>query len=145
MHVILACIVGQPNFFGISASMSTVDVWPNRGWTPIFSQFGSRLTTSRRLRKSEGRSELALPGDLRSLRDMVKRLPNWLKIGVQAGVGPNFTVELEADILLKICHALIKQSSQNISLAFFVNNRRGEFSVLSSDALCLSIVLISPF
>ena len=27
---------------------------------------------------------------------MVKRLPNWLKIGPQAGFGPNFTVELEA-------------------------------------------------
>ena len=24
---------------------------------------------------------------------MVKRLPNWLKIGLQAGFGPNFTVE----------------------------------------------------
>ena len=71
---------------------------PNPAWTPIFSQFGSRLTTSRRLRRSDGRSELALPGDLRSLRDVVKRLPNWLKIGVQAGFGPNFTVELEAEI-----------------------------------------------
>ena len=29
---------------------------------------------------------------------MVKRLPNWLKIGVQAGFGPNFTVEFEAEI-----------------------------------------------
>ena len=29
---------------------------------------------------------------------MVKRLPNWLKIGVQAGFGPNFTVEFEAAI-----------------------------------------------
>ena len=29
---------------------------------------------------------------------MVKRLPNWLKIGVQTGFGPNFTVELEAEI-----------------------------------------------
>ena len=27
---------------------------------------------------------------------MVKRLLNWLKIGPQAGFGPNFTVELEA-------------------------------------------------
>ena len=38
------------------------------------------------------------PGDLRSLRDMVKRLRNWLKIGLQAGFGPNFTVEFEAEI-----------------------------------------------
>ena len=38
------------------------------------------------------------PGDLRSLRDVVKQLPNWLKIGVQAGFGPNFTVEFEAEI-----------------------------------------------
>ena len=29
---------------------------------------------------------------------MVKRHPNWLKIGVQAGFGPNFTVEFEAQI-----------------------------------------------
>ena len=31
--------------------------------------------------------------DLRSFRDVVKRLPIWLKIGFQAGFGPNFTVE----------------------------------------------------
>ena len=37
-------------------------------------------------------------GDLRSLRDEVKLLPNWLKIGVQAGFGPNFTVEFESEI-----------------------------------------------
>ena len=29
---------------------------------------------------------------------MVKRLLNWLKIGLQAGFGPNFTVEFEAEI-----------------------------------------------
>ena len=29
---------------------------------------------------------------------MAKRLSNWLKIGVQAGFGPNFTVEFEAEI-----------------------------------------------
>ena len=29
---------------------------------------------------------------------MVKRLPNWLTIGVQVGFGPNFTVEFEAEI-----------------------------------------------
>ena len=29
---------------------------------------------------------------------MVKRLLNWLKIGVQAGFGPNFTMEFEAEI-----------------------------------------------
>ena len=40
----------------------------------------------------------ALPGDLRSLRDVVKQLLNWLKIGLQAGFGPNFTVEFEAEI-----------------------------------------------
>ena len=51
-----------------------------------------------RLRRSEGRSELALPGDLRSLIHVVKQLPNWLKIGLQAGFGPNFTVEFEAEI-----------------------------------------------
>ena len=33
---------------------------------------------------------------------MVKRLPNWLKIGVQAGFGPNFTMEFEAEIPKKI-------------------------------------------
>ena len=27
---------------------------------------------------------------------MVKRLPNWLKIGLQLRFGPNFTVEFEA-------------------------------------------------
>ena len=29
---------------------------------------------------------------------MVKQLPNWLKIGFQARFGPNFTVEMEAEI-----------------------------------------------
>ena len=29
---------------------------------------------------------------------MAKRLPNWLKIGVQAGFGPKFTMEFEAEI-----------------------------------------------
>ena len=71
---------------------------PNPAWTPIFSQFGSHFTTCMRLRRSLGRSELALPGYLRSLRVVVKRLLNWLKIGVQAGFGPNFTVEFEAAI-----------------------------------------------
>ena len=33
---------------------------------------------------------------------MVKRLSNWLKIGVQAGFGPNFTVEFEAEIPKKL-------------------------------------------
>ena len=47
---------------------------------------------------SPGRANSDRPSDLRSLRDVVKRLPNWLKIGVQAGFGPNFTVELEAEI-----------------------------------------------
>ena len=28
---------------------------------------------------------------------MVKLLPNWLKIGVQARFGPNFTMEFEAE------------------------------------------------
>ena len=45
-----------------------------------------------------GRVNSDLPGDLRSLCDVVKRLPNWLKIGFQAGFGPNFTVEFEAEI-----------------------------------------------
>ncbi len=36
------------------------------------------------------------------LRDVVKQLPNWLKIGVQAGFGPNFTMEFEAEIPKKI-------------------------------------------
>ena len=39
-----------------------------------------------------------LPDDLWSLCVVDKRLPNWLKIGVQAGFGPNFTVEFEAEI-----------------------------------------------
>ena len=90
--------LASPNFLGISASNCTVMFGPNPAWTPIFTQFGSRLTTSQRLRRSSGRSELALAGDLRSLRDVVKRLPNWLKIGVQAGFGPNFTMEFEAGI-----------------------------------------------
>ena len=51
--------------------------------------------------KTQESDELALPGDLRSLRDVVKRLPNWLKIGVQAGFGPNFTMEMEAEIQKK--------------------------------------------
>ena len=38
---------------------------------------------------------------------MVKRLPNWLKIGVQAGFGPNFTMELEAEIRKKIWAGLL--------------------------------------
>ena len=29
---------------------------------------------------------------------MVKQLQNWLKICLQAGFGPNFTVEFEAEI-----------------------------------------------
>ena len=75
---------------------------PNPAWEPIFSQFRCRLTTPPRLWKSPGRSELALPGDLWSLGGVVKRLPNWLKIGPQAGFGPNFTVELEAGFRKKI-------------------------------------------
>ena len=71
---------------------------PDPAWRPIFSQFGRRVTTPPRLQRSELGSELAPPGDLRSLRDVVKRLPNWLKNGVQAGFGPNFTVEFEAEI-----------------------------------------------
>ena len=47
---------------------------------------------------SPGRAKSDLPEDLRSLRDVVKRLPNWLKIGVRAGFGPNFTMEFEAEI-----------------------------------------------
>ena len=69
---------------------------PNPAWTPIFSLYGHHLTTPLRLRRSPGKSELALPGDLRSLGGVVKRRPNWLKIGVQVGFGPNFTVEFEA-------------------------------------------------
>ena len=75
---------------------------PNPAWTPIFSQYGHHLTTPPRLRRSPGWSELALPGDLRSLRDVVKRLPNWQKIGAQARFGPNFTMEFEAEIPPKI-------------------------------------------
>ena len=37
-------------------------------------------------------------GDLQSLCDVVKRLPNLLKIGFQARFCPNFIVELEAEI-----------------------------------------------
>ena len=44
---------------------------------------------------------LTLPGDLRSLGGVVKRLRNWLKIGLQAGFGPNFTVEFEAEFQKK--------------------------------------------
>ena len=48
---------------------------------------------------------------------MVKRLPNWLKIGVQAGFDPNFTVEFEAEIPKKFglaywpCSKLIRFKS----------------------------------
>ena len=38
---------------------------------------------------------------------MVKRLPIWLKIGVQAEFGPNFTVEFEAEIPKKIWAGLV--------------------------------------
>ena len=91
-------IVGQPIFFGISTSNSMVKFGQKRARKPIFSKIGSRLTTTGRLRRSSGRSELALPSYLWSLRVLVKRLPNWLKIGVQAGFGPNFTMEFEAEI-----------------------------------------------
>ena len=50
-----------------------------------------------------------LPNDLRSLRVVVKRLPNWLRIGVQAGFGPNFTVEFEAEIPKKNWAGLMTQ------------------------------------
>ena len=69
---------------------------PKYAWKPIISQFRGRLTTPVRLRRSLGRSELALPGDLWSLGGVVKWPPNRLKIGFQACFGPNFTVEFEA-------------------------------------------------
>ena len=47
---------------------------------------------------SPGRANSDLPEDLRSLCDVVSRLLNWLKIGVQAGFSQNFTVEFEAEI-----------------------------------------------
>ena len=46
-------------FFGISASNSTVKFGPKPAWRPIFSQFRSRLTTSRRLRRSPGRGSMS--------------------------------------------------------------------------------------
>ena len=69
---------------------------PNPAWGPIFSQFGSRLTTPPRVQRSPGRANSDRPGDFQSLGGLVKRHRNWLKIGSQAGFGPNFTVELEA-------------------------------------------------
>ena len=86
----------SPNFFWNLASNSMVKFGPKPAWRPIFGKFRSCLTTPPRLRMSPGRSELALPGDLRSLGGVVKRLWNWLKIGLQAGFGLNFTVEFEA-------------------------------------------------
>ena len=67
------------------------------------SRFLTRLSDGKKrdqtpLRRSPGRANSDRPSDLRSLRDVVKRLPNWLKIGVQAGFGPNFTMEFEAEI-----------------------------------------------
>ena len=88
--------LGLGNFFWKNASNSTVKFGPNPTWTPIFSQFGRRLTTPPRLLRSPGRTNSYLPGDLRSLGGVVKRCPNWLKIGVQVGFGPNFPVEFEA-------------------------------------------------
>ena len=49
----------SPFLGGISASNSTVKFGPNPAWTPIFSQFGSRLTTSQRLRRSPGRGSMS--------------------------------------------------------------------------------------
>ena len=89
-------------FFWKTGTNSTVDFGPNPDWTPIFSQFGSRLTTCMRLRRSLVWLELALSGDLRSLIHVVKRLRKWLKIGVQSGFGPEFTVEFEAFFQKKI-------------------------------------------
>ena len=85
-------------FFWKTGTNSTADVWPNHGWTPIFSQFGSCLTTSRRLRRSLGRANSDRPSDLQSLCDVVKRLTNWLKIGVQPRFGQTSTVDIEAEI-----------------------------------------------
>ena len=69
---------------------------PNPDWTPIFSQFGRRLTTPPRLGRSPGKANSDQNRDLRSFGGVVKRHPNWLKIGFQAGFGPNFTMEFEA-------------------------------------------------
>ena len=90
------CALGQANFFRKNASNSTVKFGPNRDWRPIFSQFGSCLTTRLGLGSSRGRANSDRPSDLRSLCVVVKRLPNCLKIGVQVGFGPNFPVEFEA-------------------------------------------------
>ena len=68
---------------------------PNCDWKPIFSQFGSCLTMRPGLRRSDRRSELALPGELRRPGRVAKRLPNGLKLGLQSWFGPNFTVEFE--------------------------------------------------
>ena len=39
-------------FFWKTGTNSTVNVCPNRGWTPIFSQLGHRLTTPLKVRRS---------------------------------------------------------------------------------------------
>ena len=77
--------LGQ-NVPGNQFSANSEVVWPRHGGTE-----GPRV-------------ELILThsGDLQSLCDVVKRLPNLLKIGFQARFCPNFTVELEAEIPPKI-------------------------------------------
>ena len=55
---------------------------------------------------------------------MVKRLPNWLEIGIQAGFGPNFTVEFEAEIPKKIGLAYCTVNSPILFVSmtsFYVN------------------------
>ena len=91
--IYLMLCIGHPIFFWKTGTNSTVDFGPNPDWTPIFSQFGSCLTMCMRLRRSPDRANSNQTRHLRSFIHVVKRLPNWLKIGVQSGFGLKSTVE----------------------------------------------------
>ena len=67
---------------------------------------------------------------------MVKRLPNWLKIGPQAGFGPNFTVELEAGFRKKFGLAYCA-----VFVAVF-KLKRFDLTTYSSLLICNRVVTI---
>ena len=89
-------IVGQSNFFWKNASNSMGNLGPKGECIPIFIEFGQCLTTCPKLQRSLVWLEFAVSGDIRRLIHVVKQLRKWLKIGVQSGFGPKFTVEFEA-------------------------------------------------
>ena len=80
------------------------EVWAKTCLETNFQQIGKSFDHVTEALKVPRMSQNELsPGTfgLRSLRDVVKRLRNWLKIGLQARFGPNFTVEFEAEISQK--------------------------------------------